>query len=109
MPEKTSILCFGDSLTWGWVPARNGPPSERYPYDQRWTGAMAGRLGDGFHIIEEGLNARTSAFDDPADPRLNGANYLPTALASPWPSGPVVVSTPGVSPYSGCPGVAEPN
>ena len=30
---------------------------------------------------------------------------MPTAAARPWPSGPVVVSTPGVWPYSGWPGV----
>ena len=30
---------------------------------------------------------------------------IPTALAKPWPSGPVVASTPGVRPYSGWPGV----
>ncbi len=33
---------------------------------------------------------------------------MPTALATPWPSGPVVVSTPAVCPYSGWPGVFEP-
>ncbi len=32
---------------------------------------------------------------------------MPTALPSPWPSGPVVVSTPAVCPCSGCPGVSE--
>ena len=30
---------------------------------------------------------------------------MPTAFAKPWPSGPVVASTPGVRPYSGWPGV----
>ncbi len=30
---------------------------------------------------------------------------MPTELATPWPSGPVVVSTPVVKWYSGCPGV----
>ena len=30
---------------------------------------------------------------------------MPTLLATPWPSGPVVVSTPLVQRYSGCPGV----
>ncbi|CFP63271.1 Uncharacterised protein [Bordetella pertussis] len=35
------------------------------------------------------------------------ASAMPTALARPWPSGPVVVSTPGVMPTSGCPGVRE--
>ena len=33
---------------------------------------------------------------------------MPTALATPWPSGPVVVSTPGVCPCSGWPGVRLP-
>ena len=32
---------------------------------------------------------------------------MPTALAKPWPSGPVVASTPGVRPYSGWPGRAR--
>ncbi|CPU63556.1 Uncharacterised protein [Mycobacteroides abscessus] len=33
---------------------------------------------------------------------------MPTAEAKPWPSGPVVISTPLVWWYSGCPGVREP-
>ena len=33
---------------------------------------------------------------------------IPTALEIPEPSGPVVISTPAVWPYSGCPGVLEP-
>jgi len=33
---------------------------------------------------------------------------MPTAEARPCPSGPVVISTPFVWPYSGCPGVREP-
>ncbi|CAM3924753.1 hypothetical protein ISCU110981_19895 [Isoptericola cucumis] len=36
------------------------------------------------------------------------ANAMPTADASPWPSGPVVISTPSVCLYSGWPGVLEP-
>ena len=38
---------------------------------------------------------------------IRSASAMPTALASPWPSGPVVVSTPGVTPTSGWPGVCE--
>ena len=34
---------------------------------------------------------------------------MPTAVDIPWPSGPVVVSTPSVWPYSGWPGVFEPS
>ena len=76
------ILCFGDSLTWGWIATPEGAPTTRYPYSERWTGVMAAALGSGYEIIEEGLNARTTSIDDPVDPRLNGAAYLPTALAS---------------------------
>ena len=42
-------------------------------------------------------------------PRRRSAIAMPTALATPWPSGPVVASTPGVRPYSGWPGVREPH
>ena len=36
------------------------------------------------------------------------ATAMPTAFATPWPSGPVVVSTPlGACVSSGCPGVFE--
>ena len=35
------------------------------------------------------------------------AMAMPIALPMPWPSGPVVISTPGVWPTSGWPGVSE--
>ncbi len=41
--------------------------------------------------------------------RRRSAIAMPTAFVRPWPSGPVVASTPGVSPYSGWPGVIEPH
>jgi lysophospholipase L1-like esterase len=75
-------MCFGDSLTWGWIPVTEASPTFRYPYEQRWTGAMAAKLGPGYNIVEEGLSARTTSVDDPNDPRLNGSLYLPSALAS---------------------------
>ncbi|MGV9798469.1 SGNH/GDSL hydrolase family protein [Mycobacterium sp. NPDC003449] len=76
------ILCFGDSLTWGWVPVEDGAPTDRFAADVRWTGVLADRLGPDYQVIEEGLSARTTNIDDPADPRLNGAAYLPSCLAS---------------------------
>lgn len=83
MAESTKrIMCFGDSLTWGWTPIEEGIPVQRYPFDQRWTGVMVSRLGDGFEIVEEGLSGRTTDVDDPTDPRLNGSAYLPAALAT---------------------------
>lgn len=76
------ILCFGDSLTWGWIPVAEGVPTSRFPRDVRWTGVLGEQLGDGYEVIEEGLSARTTTADDPADPRLNGSTYLPACLAS---------------------------
>ncbi len=82
MPEPKSIMCFGDSLTWGWIPVAEGAPSRRYPVEQRWTGVMATALGDGYTVIEEGLCARTTSASDPNDPRLDGSAHLPVAVAT---------------------------
>ncbi len=91
MSNPKNILCYGDSLTWGWMPVLEGAPSNRYPYAQRLAGVMAAQLGDGYHIIEEGLSGRTTSVDDPNDPRLNGSTYLPVALASHLPLDLVVI------------------
>jgi lysophospholipase L1-like esterase len=86
-----SVLCFGDSLTWGWVAVSEGSPTTRFPYRERWTGVMAAKLGSDYEIIEEGLSARTTSIDDPVDPRLNGSAYLPSALASHLPLDLVII------------------
>lgn len=85
------ILCFGDSLTWGWVPIEAGVPTTRYAPDQRWTGILQTELKNDFVVIEEGLSGRTTAVDDPIDPRLNGSAYLPAALASHFPLDLVII------------------
>lgn len=91
MSDSKNILCFGDSLTWGWVPTEQSAPTDRYPFPDRWTGAMAQALGPQFTIVEEGLSARTTCLDDPLDPRLNGSAYLPSALASHLPLDLVII------------------
>lgn len=91
MTDPKRIMCFGDSLTWGWVPTSDGPPTTRYPFAERWPGAMQASLGEGFEVIEEGLSGRTTQLDDPIDPRLNGASYLPSALASHLPLDMVII------------------
>jgi len=82
MNKLNRILCFGDSLTWGWVPAEDGHPTVRYDFEQRWPGVMQEKLGATVQVIEEGLSGRTTNIDDPLDDRLNGCTYLPQALAS---------------------------
>lgn len=53
--ERKTILCYGDSNTWGWPPGGMG----RYPASQRWPGVLGIELGDGFHIIEAGQPGRS--------------------------------------------------
>ena len=91
MTDNKRIMCFGDTLTWGWIPTIAGAPTSRYPIEERWTGAMSAALGDGYDVLEEGLSARTTNLDDPVDQRLNGSKHLPTALASHFPLDLVVV------------------
>jgi lysophospholipase L1-like esterase len=52
---------------------------------------LADRLGADYEVIEEGLSARTTNVDDPTDPRLNGAAYLPSCLAAHLPLDLVVI------------------
>ena len=70
-------------------------------------------LADALHQVAVGGEHVGSVVDDVAAElraaRCRSAIAMPTALAMPWPSGPVVVSTPGVWPYSGWPGVSEPS
>jgi len=74
-----TVLCYGDSLTWGYNAA--GP--SRHAYEDRWPSVLQARLGDKARVITEGLNGRTTAFDDwlsGAD--RNGARILPTILTT---------------------------
>jgi len=89
--EATRILVFGDSLTWGWVPSTPIVPTTRHAPEDRWTGVLGAELGDGFELVVEGLSGRTTNIDDPNDPKLNGADYLPAALASHEPLDLVVI------------------
>jgi lysophospholipase L1-like esterase len=48
------IMCFGDSLTWGWNPIESGIPIERYSKEKRWTGILASELGPEFEVYRWG-------------------------------------------------------
>ena len=64
----TTIVCFGDSNTWGCVPRTDlSLPPQRHPRGDRWPDVLAAHLGDGVSVIPEGLNGRTTCFDDPIE------------------------------------------
>jgi lysophospholipase L1-like esterase len=73
-----TILCYGDSNTWGFDPEGLG----RFSIHERWPGVLRDRLGDGYHVIEEGLNGRTTVWDDPMADFRNGKSYLLPCLWS---------------------------
>lgn len=65
--QPKTIVCFGDSNTFGAVPTLSRTQNRRFAPDRRWPGVMARRLGNGFHLVEEGQNGRTTVHPDPID------------------------------------------
>lgn len=72
------VLCYGDSNTWGYEPATG----ERFPEEVRWPGALRKQLGEGYWVIEEALNSRTTVHNDPFEEYRNGRTYLIPCLQS---------------------------
>jgi len=87
-----SILCYGDSNTWGCKPIVLPGVVERFDRDVRWTGILRQQLGDDYLVIEEGLNARTTVHDDPIDgAHKNGKPYLLPCLETHLPLDLVII------------------
>lgn len=69
---KKRILCFGDSLTWGYDPVT----CERFDEETRWPCVLQKELGSEYAVVEEGQNGRTIATDDPTKGFKNGIDYV---------------------------------
>jgi lysophospholipase L1-like esterase len=83
-----TVLCFGDSNTWGY----NAETEGRYPPNVRWVNVLTHELGDGYTVIAEGLNGRTTVWDDPVEGEYrNGKSYLIPCLESHYPIDLVVI------------------
>lgn len=70
-----NILCFGDCNTFG--KDMNG---KRYPRHIRWTGRAQQLLGEDYYLIEEGLEGRTTIWNDPLHAHRCGMTALPISL-----------------------------
>jgi lysophospholipase L1-like esterase len=75
-----TIVCFGDSNTHGAHP--DPAVGGRHPRDVRWPGVMRAALGEGYEVIEEGLNGRCTVWDAAIEPGRNGLAYLAPCLLS---------------------------
>jgi lysophospholipase L1-like esterase len=74
-----NILCYGDSLTWGY----NAEGPSRHRLEDRWPSVLQAELGSSAHVIADGLNGRTTAYDDDlAGEDRNGARTLPLVLGT---------------------------
>jgi lysophospholipase L1-like esterase len=82
-----TVLCYGDSNTWGYDPATG----TRLPRESRWPVRLQRALGDEWEVIAEGLNGRTASRDDPIWEGRNGATYLLPCLRTHMPLDLVVI------------------
>jgi lysophospholipase L1-like esterase len=73
-----TVLCYGDSNTWGADPATG----TRFPRDVRWPGRLQASLGEDWYVVEEGLSGRTATLDSPVALGKNGLAYLTPCLDS---------------------------
>lgn len=64
-PTKT-IMCFGDSNTYGAIPTLARTGRHRFAPDRRWPGIMGRQLGDGWKVVEEGQGGRTTSMTTPS-------------------------------------------
>ncbi len=76
--DRISVLCYGDSNTYGYDPRTGG----RYPYDKRWTTLLGEMLGSRYEVIAEGLNGRTTAYDREGAPWKNGKSSFIACLGT---------------------------
>jgi lysophospholipase L1-like esterase len=74
-----TLVCFGDSNTWGYVPGSSG---RRFPRDVRWPVRLQQALGEHWDVIAEGLSGRTATLDSPVAEGRNGLPYLVPCLHS---------------------------
>jgi lysophospholipase L1-like esterase len=74
-----TLLCFGDSNTWGYIPGSNG---RRFPRHVRWPARLQATLGDEWEVIAEGLSGRTATMESPVAEGRNGLSYLVPCLLS---------------------------
>lgn len=85
---KRTIVCYGDSNTWGYTPGTG----VRFDENTRWTGRLQNILGEDYQVVECGMNARTTSFDDPFRDYVNGRRGLVYSLMEAKPIDLLIIS-----------------
>jgi lysophospholipase L1-like esterase len=87
-----TVLCFGDSNTYGAVPTLARIGRHRFAPARRWTGILQRLLGADWQVMEEGHPSRTTVFDDPIEgAHKNGLRALPVCLETHMPIDLVII------------------
>jgi len=70
-----TILCYGDSNTWGFLPNEEepDPATTRYPWHIRWPGVLQSLMGEEYRVVENAINGRTTFFEAPVSGFRHGA------------------------------------
>ncbi len=86
--KAKTVICYGDSNTWGAIP---GTDDERHPRSIRWPYTLQALLGSNYEVISEGLPGRTLVAHDPEKAHRTGITHLDSILRSADPVSLVVI------------------
>ena len=75
-PNAKTIVCYGDSNTWGAIPNNPG----RFSRDVCWTGVLQKELGSDYEVINEGLCGRTFIVEEKGKEHRVGITHLESIL-----------------------------
>ncbi|MEM8971010.1 MAG: SGNH/GDSL hydrolase family protein [Pseudomonadota bacterium] len=91
--QLRTIVCFGDSNTFGSIPTVSRGMGHRLGPDRRWPGILRRKLNATWTVIEEGHPGRTTVHDDPIEGRhMNGLRALPIIMETHMPVDLVIVA-----------------
>lgn len=91
-----TVLCFGDSNTWGAMPFRGDGVLPRHVYDDRWTTlleqGLIDKMGVPVRVVVDAICGRTIAYDSPISGTFrNGLKHAPNAVLGHYPVDCIVV------------------
>lgn len=93
MTQAKTVMCFGDSNTYGAIPTLARTGRHRFAPDRRWPGVMRKGLGNGWDVIEEGHPGRTTVHEDPIEGlHKSGIKALPVLLETHMPLDAIVLA-----------------
>jgi lysophospholipase L1-like esterase len=91
--QAKTVMCFGDSNTYGAIPTLARTGRHRFAPDRRWPGVMRKVLGASWDVIEEGHPGRTTVHEDPIEGlHKSGIKALPVLLETHMPLDAIVLA-----------------